>query len=189
MVHVPTDSNVTVDPATAQVDVVGEVKATGRPDVAVAPTVKDDALSDLLASAAKLMTWISGVTWGVISCDCEVYPEAIGGQTGGASVCCHSPKNAFGEAGAAARCVEALHLPITERSESGAVRASLRVVTALLTVTATPAVGRPRPARFTTPDVGGMDAALATRNNRMPGRLVTSSPASSVYLQCATNST
>jgi len=55
MVHVPTDSNVTVDPEMVQTDVVCELKLTARPELAVALTVNGAEPYARLASGLKVM--------------------------------------------------------------------------------------------------------------------------------------
>src|ERR1035437_2832534 len=63
MVQVPTETSVTVEPATVQTGAVSELKLTGRPDVAAALTANGAALKGCAASAAKLMVWLACVTW------------------------------------------------------------------------------------------------------------------------------
>ncbi len=60
--QVPTETNVTVGPDTAQMLDVVEVKLTGRPEVEVAVRV-GDVPNAALGSAPKEIVWLPCVTW------------------------------------------------------------------------------------------------------------------------------
>jgi hypothetical protein len=55
MVHVPTAAGLSVAPLTVQTLVVEEVNVTGKPELAVAVSVKGDAGNVTAAGAAKVM--------------------------------------------------------------------------------------------------------------------------------------
>ena len=61
--QVPTDTNVTLVPATEQTPGVVDENATGRPDDAVAPTVIGLSSKRLSANAANEIVWLPFVTW------------------------------------------------------------------------------------------------------------------------------
>jgi hypothetical protein len=54
-VHVPTATNVTVDPETVHIDKLCELKLTGRPEVAVAETANGAAPNATFDNAPKLI--------------------------------------------------------------------------------------------------------------------------------------
>src|SRR6185503_5674780 len=57
MVQVPAATRVTVVPETVQTEPVPELNATGRPELAVAETVKGGSPYTLAASAPKVIVW------------------------------------------------------------------------------------------------------------------------------------
>src|ERR1035437_5946676 len=63
MVQVPTETSVTVEPATVQTGAVSELKLTGRPDVAVALSANGAVPNARSESAPKVILWLACVTW------------------------------------------------------------------------------------------------------------------------------
>ena len=63
MVHTPGATSVTVVPDTVQTNVVVEAKLTGRPEDAVAVSVKGALPSTKFESAPKVIVWDSAITW------------------------------------------------------------------------------------------------------------------------------
>ena len=63
IVHVPTETSVTVAPDSVQTGVDCEVKLTAKPEPAVALTAKAAAPNVLFGRALKLMVWLPWVTW------------------------------------------------------------------------------------------------------------------------------
>ncbi len=69
MVQVPAETRIAVVPETVQTPVVVDVKLTARPEDAVALRLVDPVESDVAGIVAKLMDWVSRLTYEVCETD------------------------------------------------------------------------------------------------------------------------